>query len=227
MDHLTTVYKHKCEQLQEQLNNFQRMLNEAPPPGVIRRIPDADVSGGPGPGRIPRPNGQGVNPTGYGRNNPTIDPTEIARREAVEAARLAALAWKRLVKPVTRLARDISGPDLTDWLARMTPDELKAYLYNHSEAREWIFNGQTYIQRLWQGRVETWDAATGTWRFDMFYDLGATGYPIPSSFGDHYLLNIPVRVEKYIEPANIDVTTLTPINPNATTINPNATTIGN
>jgi hypothetical protein len=141
-----------------------------------------------------------------------------AAEAAAEAARLAAIAWKRLVKPVTRLARDISGPDLTGWLARMTPDELKAYLYNHSEAREWIFNGQTYIQRLWQGRVETWDAATGTWRFDMFYHLGDNGYAVPSAFGEHFLLNIPIRVPKYVEPDNIDLTTLAPRNPNATTI---------
>jgi hypothetical protein len=29
MDHLTNFYKHKCEQLQEQINNMKRMLNES------------------------------------------------------------------------------------------------------------------------------------------------------------------------------------------------------
>ena len=29
MNHLTNLYKHKCEQLQEQINNLTRMLNEA------------------------------------------------------------------------------------------------------------------------------------------------------------------------------------------------------
>ena len=29
MNHLTNLYKHKCEQLQEQINNLKRMLNEA------------------------------------------------------------------------------------------------------------------------------------------------------------------------------------------------------
>jgi len=29
MDHLTNLYKHKCEQLQEHINNLTRMLNEA------------------------------------------------------------------------------------------------------------------------------------------------------------------------------------------------------
>ena len=37
MNHLTNVYKHKCEQLQEQLNHLTRMLNEAIPP--IPHIP--------------------------------------------------------------------------------------------------------------------------------------------------------------------------------------------
>jgi hypothetical protein len=29
MDHLTNLYKHKCEQLQEQINNIKKMLNES------------------------------------------------------------------------------------------------------------------------------------------------------------------------------------------------------
>lgn len=35
MNHLTNVYKHKCEQLQEQVNHLTRMLNEG---GIIRRV---------------------------------------------------------------------------------------------------------------------------------------------------------------------------------------------
>jgi hypothetical protein len=34
MNHLTNLYKHKCEQLQEQINNIKRMLNEAEAPPV-------------------------------------------------------------------------------------------------------------------------------------------------------------------------------------------------
>jgi hypothetical protein len=42
MNHLTNIYKHKCEQLQEQLNNFQRMLNEEKILGrVIRAVVNA------------------------------------------------------------------------------------------------------------------------------------------------------------------------------------------
>ena len=33
MNHLTNHYKHKCEQLQEQINNIKKMLNEADAPG--------------------------------------------------------------------------------------------------------------------------------------------------------------------------------------------------
>lgn len=29
MDHLTNLYKHKCEQLQEQINNIKKMLSES------------------------------------------------------------------------------------------------------------------------------------------------------------------------------------------------------
>jgi hypothetical protein len=36
MNHLTNLYKHKCEQLQEQINNIKKQLNEVQlPPGVI------------------------------------------------------------------------------------------------------------------------------------------------------------------------------------------------
>ena len=35
MNHLTNLYKHKCEQLQEQINNIKRMLNEAEAPPII------------------------------------------------------------------------------------------------------------------------------------------------------------------------------------------------
>jgi hypothetical protein len=37
MNHLTNVYKHKCEQLQEQIKNITKMLNEAHPPRLPKR----------------------------------------------------------------------------------------------------------------------------------------------------------------------------------------------
>lgn len=37
MNHLTNVYKHKCEQLQEQVNHLTKMLNEGGG-GIIRRV---------------------------------------------------------------------------------------------------------------------------------------------------------------------------------------------
>ena len=103
MDHLTNVYKHKCEQLQEQLNNLQRMLNEAPPPGVIRRIPDADGGGNGGRPIRPIPNGPGPNSRPYGQNNPTIDPLEIARREAAAAAAHAAAVRAAMANMMSRI----------------------------------------------------------------------------------------------------------------------------
>jgi len=38
MNHLTNLYKHKCEQLQEQLYNLTKMLNEAIPPIRVPRV---------------------------------------------------------------------------------------------------------------------------------------------------------------------------------------------
>ena len=40
MNHLTNLYKHKCEQLQEQINNMKRMLNEVeqPPPHIPPQV---------------------------------------------------------------------------------------------------------------------------------------------------------------------------------------------
>jgi hypothetical protein len=40
MNHLTNLYKHKCEQLQEQINNIKRMLNEAEAPGPVQFPPE-------------------------------------------------------------------------------------------------------------------------------------------------------------------------------------------
>jgi len=39
MNHLTNLYKHKCEQLQEQIDNLTRMLNEAVPPRIPKKLP--------------------------------------------------------------------------------------------------------------------------------------------------------------------------------------------
>lgn len=49
MNHLTNIYKHKCEQLQEQLNNLTKILNEAAPPTPWwRGRPRIHVDGVPG-----------------------------------------------------------------------------------------------------------------------------------------------------------------------------------
>jgi len=43
MNHLTNVYKHKCEQLQEQLNNLTKMLNEAQGGGIVRPLVNSTI----------------------------------------------------------------------------------------------------------------------------------------------------------------------------------------
>ena len=42
MDHLTNLYKHKCEQLQEQVNHLKRMLNEGGG-GIIRPLANSMI----------------------------------------------------------------------------------------------------------------------------------------------------------------------------------------
>jgi len=42
MNHLTNLYKHKCEQLQEQINNLTKMLNEANAPTPLPQIDSGD-----------------------------------------------------------------------------------------------------------------------------------------------------------------------------------------
>ena len=112
-------YKNRIVQLQQKLQQltetYNYRLNEAVPPRVIRRIPDIDGPGGngPGPGRF-IPNGPDGNPRGYGTNNPTIDPAEIARREAAAAAAAAAAMAARLAEIATmspaRILNEINGP---------------------------------------------------------------------------------------------------------------------
>jgi hypothetical protein len=46
MNHLTNLYKHKCEQLQEHINNLKRMLNEADIPAGF---PGTTIYGPPDP----------------------------------------------------------------------------------------------------------------------------------------------------------------------------------
>jgi hypothetical protein len=82
MNHLTNLYKHKCEQLQEQINNMKRMLNEVnaplptqgnpsvvPPTGIDPRMFDPELQPNDKPQYRPReysgpkpPPPQGVTP---------------------------------------------------------------------------------------------------------------------------------------------------------------------
>jgi hypothetical protein len=64
MNHLTNLYKHKCEQLQEQINNMKRMLNEVNSAGMVD-IPSPFQS------PIPLNNPTGIDP---GMFDPSIRP---------------------------------------------------------------------------------------------------------------------------------------------------------
>jgi len=83
MNHLTNLYKHKCEQLQEQINNLKRMLNEsdknpiAPPYPVPPwyTVPGNDP-GYPAPRQTPDGYWYSPKPTGLPNNLPRDDDAE-------------------------------------------------------------------------------------------------------------------------------------------------------
>lgn len=76
MDHLTNLYKHKCEQLEEQIYNMKKMLSEAQgtrDPTVIRRAKsDQFMYGTPAPGK-PKPYNPQQGMQDY-INNPSLIP---------------------------------------------------------------------------------------------------------------------------------------------------------
>jgi len=132
-----------------------------------------------------------------------------AAAEAAAAAAAAANAWRNLVYRIRELARNINGPDLRGWIDGLTADELRAYNYMFSETRDFIHNGQTYIQRMYRGRVEFWDPILGDWSTDLSrfgYDK-ATG-STSTAFGNVNVGGRVIRVHPYVEADTIDLTNL-------------------
>jgi hypothetical protein len=86
-------YKNRIFQLQQKLQQltetYNHRLNEVTDwRTLIRRMPDGNGNGPDFPNRFP--DGPDGNPRGFGRNDGTTDPNEIARREAARIAALAA-----------------------------------------------------------------------------------------------------------------------------------------
>jgi hypothetical protein len=136
--------------------------------------------------------------------------TGKAAAAAAAAARVAANRWRTLTHTIRNIARDIPGPELRGWINGLDADQLRAYNYMFSETRDFIHNGQTYIQRMYQGRVEFWDPILGDWstdlsRFGFDVSSGAT----PSAFGG---LNAEGRLlhkaRNYVEADPVDLTDL-------------------
>ena len=74
MNHLTNLYKHKCEQLQEQINNIKRMLNEVNSAGMVD-IPS------PFPSVVPPNNPTGIDPRMF---DPALQPDNKPRYQPRE-----------------------------------------------------------------------------------------------------------------------------------------------
>jgi hypothetical protein len=138
MNHLTNLYKHKCEQLQEQLNNLTRMLNEAAPPPWwkgsprIRGIPDFNL-----------PNYPDGSPRVYGRN---ISPTNIPD------------SWNDLLNLGNR-----NDPARMQLLINSLSSDtgfMVWWVLNHGLVRE--LNG--IYQRLIHGTVWRWDNTLKAWQ---------------------------------------------------------------
>jgi hypothetical protein len=138
MNHLTNIYKHKCEQLQEKVNQLTKMLNEAMPPPKRRKVSvDHNATQG----------GQGI--------RQIADSTPITHPEyhpsggsnAAEAAAHAIL----LRQTMTSLMHDLRGLNMGTWLDMFedvfTPIEREAFIALFGEipvtARGTIMNTET------------------------------------------------------------------------------------
>lgn len=189
-------YKNRIVQLQQKLQQLTEIynyrLNEVTDwRTLIRRVPDGDGPGG--PGRF-LPDGPDGNPRGYGTNNPTIDPEEIARREAAaaaarEAARIAAMAAR-----VTEFAM-MTPQEIINFIRDASP-ELKRYILENwgtvveVGATTWQ-SGRTWQRLSPDGTVQVWVpnqswATNGTWNIinkpgfmTAFGPIGANGVVIP------------------------------------------------
>tara|TARA_R110000868_G_scaffold239352_1_gene493779 strand:+ start:1261 stop:1911 length:651 start_codon:yes stop_codon:yes gene_type:complete len=131
-----------------------------------------------------------------------------AAAEAAAAAAAAANAWRALVRPISNMARAKSGPELAAWLQSLSSVERQAYNHMYTEGREFVHNGQTYFQRMFQGRVETWDSVNNRWSFDLTDSFGfnkATGQT-PSAFGGLNAGGRPNYIRPYVESPAVDLT---------------------
>lgn len=135
MNHLTNVYKHKCEQLQEQINNMKKMLNEMQlPPGVI----GTDQHGPPSPGTpiFPVPLPLPGNPFDDGVRNPKPGATpeqmmdayilqlrQAMYQELINSGMTPAQA-REAMREINRIIDDLRGMGYL-------PSQLAEYLYQY------------------------------------------------------------------------------------------------
>ena len=159
MNHLTNVYKHKCEQLQEQLNHLTRMLNEAPggiPPRPFRGRPRIhgipDLEG-------PIPHGPKV-PYGPPRQNiPSLirdiptDPFIISTN-----ANIIPRAWTDLLN----LGNARTPSQMQELIQHLRTDTLFMTWWEQNYGI--LKNVGDVYQRLIHGTVWRWDNNLGAWQ---------------------------------------------------------------
>ena len=163
-------YKNRIFQLQQKLQQLTEIynyrLNEAGDLSrVIRRIPDPNVPGGGIGGFIP--NGPDGNPRGYGRNNPTIDPADLAAREAAAAAAAAAAMAARLA-------------EIANWSPARILNEINPQ-WSSAEFREYvrvnygtiIQTGSSYYRLFPDGTVHYWGSN------DSWININKPGFNTP------------------------------------------------
>ena len=141
MNHLTNLYKHKCEQLQERLNNLTKMLNEGT--GTpwwrgrprIHGIPDFDL-----------PNYPDGSPRVYGRN---ISPTNIPNIPQ---------AWTDLLN----LGNARTPSQMQELIQHLRTDTLFMTWWEQNYGI--LKNVGDVYQRLIHGTVWRWDNTLGAWQ---------------------------------------------------------------
>lgn len=159
MDHLTNVYKHKCEQLQEQLNHLTRQLNEGWG-DIIRRVV---TGGGKAAARETEERLAREAAERLAREAAAREAAERLAREAAAAAAHAAAVRAEMANMMTRMRQ--GQPELwRDYYDILySPLEREAFIAifgsTHPEVRTMLINGvpHSFVQYMTpNGQTAIW-----------------------------------------------------------------------
>jgi hypothetical protein len=116
MNHLTNLYKHKCEQLQEQINNIKKMLNEVnAPDGGLPPMQVPSYYDQYGPRSIPpgEPGSQQHGPPKPRPNGPPPQPPPDATQE--EWFQWLDRMWQWYIKNYPYSTTNGNGDNIQQW----------------------------------------------------------------------------------------------------------------